>query len=1057
MSLVIQLLGSPRFTQDGDRLNLNRRKSIALLAYLAVTRQPQSREALAGLLWPEYDEATARMNLRRDLSLLRKELAGDDPLLVDRLQVEFSPAAAEVDVYQFEQLLGRAEAHHHAGGGLCPECAEWLAAAVALVEGEFMAGFTVTDCPAFDEWLFFQREQRRGEVTAILHRLVDWAGERGQFDQGIDFARRWLVFDPWHEPAHRALMRFYALTGQIAAAIRQYHLCAQVLDEELGLEPEEETEALLAAIQSKEIGPPAGPVPAGLFEVGVEAAPPARHNLPAFADAFVGRRPEIAEIHQRLVESDCRLLTLRGMGGIGKTRLAVQALTELAEGEAFGDGLFMVNLAGVESTDYLMAAVAESLGFSLTEAGDGLEQVANYLGRRELLLFLDNFEQLQSGAAMLARLLQRCPQLKLLVTSRHQLNLAGEHVLVLSGLPVSAGHQGAVHLFAERAKQFAPALDIAAQRATIEEICRLVDGMPLAIEMCAAWTQLLNCREILAEVRQGLDVLEARRADAPSRHLSIRAVFPGSFNLLSPAEQRALLTLAIFRGSFNQAAAREVAGATLGHLRALVEKSLLNAAASAAAAGPGHESGAAETRYQMHPLLRQFALERIEAAALAEGEARYAAYYAGLLGGLAGLRCAPDNDRIVSTVAAEVDNLRAIWAWLGRQVAARPGEVARLLQQMLPAWSYTYLYRTDFLEGRQILSGMWQALEEASWAAGDEDQRTTLAIVAAVLGRFCMELSQFDDVNRLCGLARPVLQPQAEAALAGRDAGARAAGAAAYVSDLLRTWARADMRRADYAAARQKLADSVRLARDDYALGMAEHGVGTLHSFLGEYDQALAHFDLALQAYDRCHQEAPKLTTIAGIGAAYGRQRYFDEAISRYEQVVPLARKLGQRVTLMAALNNLAYCLRVVGRNRRVEALFKDALALSIELGKKRWQSVINIDLGWFFVDQGETEQGAAHIRDGLRLALELDTPADVLAGIHAAARGLAQKGRFEQALVMTGYVRDAGVATAETEMYAAEFWDELTGELPAAVVERAEAALATVSLETLLGLALGE
>jgi DNA-binding SARP family transcriptional activator len=194
-------------------------------------------------LWPAFEHSAARANLRRDLSWLRRMLP-EDILLVDRLQVDLNPEAEVwVDVHSFEATITAVQQHAHPPDDLCDKCAQTLAKAVSLYEADFMAGFSLADSEQFVEWQFFQREEYRQKMVRMLRQLIGWSQEQQQFEQGIEYGRRWLALDPWHEPAHRALMTFYALTEQQAAALRQYDECVQLLEEELGIEPEPETTA----------------------------------------------------------------------------------------------------------------------------------------------------------------------------------------------------------------------------------------------------------------------------------------------------------------------------------------------------------------------------------------------------------------------------------------------------------------------------------------------------------------------------------------------------------------------------------------------------------------------------------------------------------------------------------------------------------------------------------------------------------------------------------------------------------------------------------------------
>ncbi len=326
MTLEITLLGSFQFAQSGQRLNLSRRKSIALLSYLAVTRRPHPREALVALCWPELDDSTARMNLRRDLSWLRQQFL-DEVLLADRLQVAFNPAAdVSVDVHQFEAGLAVAQSHDHPHSNLCDQCAQALMEAVDLYQGEFMAGFGLPDCAGFEEWLFFQREQRRQETAVALKQLAGWCSEQGLFDQAIAYSRRWLTLDPWHEPAHQSLMWAFALAGRRHDALRQYQSCVDILNAELGVSPDPQTTALYNEIlQGGVVGQaqlPPQTSPAGLPPIPIHV------ELETHAP-FVARQEELDMLHGRIQDtSNGRgdVILLAGDTGVGKTRLAYEAL-----------------------------------------------------------------------------------------------------------------------------------------------------------------------------------------------------------------------------------------------------------------------------------------------------------------------------------------------------------------------------------------------------------------------------------------------------------------------------------------------------------------------------------------------------------------------------------------------------------------------------------------------------------------------------------------------------------------------------------------------------------
>jgi serine/threonine protein kinase/predicted ATPase/DNA-binding SARP family transcriptional activator len=255
------LFGPPRLEREDRAVPINRRKMLALLAYLVITGQAHSRETLATLFWPDFDSSSALANLRRDLSRL-KEILGDGYLQIERDKVQVKPEANWfVDTIQFETLLHQAEEHGHYRPGneiksICEQCQSLLESAANLYTGDFMAGFTLSDSPGFDDWQFYQNERLRGQLVGVLGQLIQWRIAQGAYEEAIEHARRWLGLDTLHEPAQRLVMQLYAWIGQPSSALRQYNLLVELLDKELGVEPEPETTALYEAIRTRRVSPP---------------------------------------------------------------------------------------------------------------------------------------------------------------------------------------------------------------------------------------------------------------------------------------------------------------------------------------------------------------------------------------------------------------------------------------------------------------------------------------------------------------------------------------------------------------------------------------------------------------------------------------------------------------------------------------------------------------------------------------------------------------------------------------------------------------------------------
>ncbi|MEW6405531.1 MAG: tetratricopeptide repeat protein [Chloroflexota bacterium] len=609
MTLHILLLGSPQILQDNSPApSFISNKVPALLAYLAVTRRAHTRDKLAALLWGEMSDADAKNNLRQALTNLRKFAEAE--LIITRDTIEFV-GDEFVDSIEFDAALRSASS-------LDPEPASViLTDSLRLYTGDFLEGFHVRDAPEFEDWMLAERARLRELALQALHTLTQFHTSRGHFREAITFASRLLTFDPWREEAHRQLMLLQARTGQISAALVQYETCKKTLEKELGVEPSLETTALYERIRSARQG--------------------ARHNIPASSTEFIGREEEMGKLREHLSDPACRLITLTGLGGVGKTRLAQEAARQCMD--FFINGVWMIQLAAVESQG-LIPAIGGIFDFPFTK-GDAKKQLLNYLRQKELLLVMDNFEHLLDSSALVAEILQAAPDVKILVTSRERLDVHGEWVVELPGLALNS--MEADQLFVQSARRARAGIQFEGRESiTVSEICRLVGGLPLGIEIAAAWIRSMSVDAIREEIQKSLDFLASTRRDIPERQRSLRAVFESAWARLSEAEQKTFAALSVFRGGFTREAAEQVAG----NFSPLVDKSLVQKSAE---------------RFELHEVTRQFAEEKLRAKKKARNA--HAAYFANWASGRAQW-----NERASFLVMTrEFENVRAAWIWAGEQ------------------------------------------------------------------------------------------------------------------------------------------------------------------------------------------------------------------------------------------------------------------------------------------------------------------------------------------------------------------------------------------------------
>ena len=423
------------------------------------------------------------------------------------------------------------------------------------------------------------------------------------------------------------------------------------------------------------------------------------HNLPHQSNAFVGRAEELAQISSLLADPNCSLLTIVGAGGVGKSRLALQAAAEQIP--RFANGVFFVPLTSVGSTDLLAGAVANALEVSFSGSGDPRLQLVNYLREKQILLLMDNFEHLMDASDLLADILQSAAGVKFLVTSRERLNVREEWVLMLEGLsypddqaPCPLESYSAVQLFVQRARQVKADFSLSENSEAVKTICQQVEGIPLAIELAATWLRAMSCRQIAAQISGGLDFLNTPLRNVPERHRSMFAVFQQSWNRLTPAEQAVLMRLSVFRGGFDLEAAEQVAGASLVLLAGLADKSLIRLNAKG--------------RYDLHELLRQFAADKVQEAGEADTNAECHCDYFLTLAERAeahvfGREQIPWFDRL----EVEFDNFRKALLWSLQSGNAETG------LRLAAALGWFFSERTYWNEGLDWLERLLAATPDA--------------------------------------------------------------------------------------------------------------------------------------------------------------------------------------------------------------------------------------------------------------------------------------------------------------------------------------------------------
>lgn len=982
------LLGPPQAEGEVGPLEIKRRKVLALLIYLAVTGETQPRDTLATLFWPEADQRQARAALRRRLSELH-DILGGTWLQAERERVGLQPGFW-LDLKTFEQKLAAAQKHDHPAAEDCPTCLEHLISAAGLYRGEFLAGFTLPDCPDFDEWQFFQAEALRQQAATVLERLIHLYRVQNEPVAAIPYAQKWLSLDPLHEPAHCQLMLLYAETGRQAAALRQYQLCLERLQAELDLSPTAETTRLYEQIKAGELG-------RGLGEWGdremerwgknLSSAPPlprslaSLHNLPAQLTPLLGREQELIELAQLLNNSEIRLLTIVGPGGIGKTHLAIEAARNQLD--QFPHGVYFVSLASIETLEALVVAIAEALNFSFYREGPPQQQLIDYLRQKRLLLVLDNFEQLldlsqfppvegtNGGLEVVVELLRQASGLKVLVTSRARLKLQGEQIFPLEGLTLpqasetnyaelssqEASRYSAIRLFVQSARRLRPDFELTGEQApAVIQICRLLQGMPLGILLAATWIELFQPSEIARQIDQNLDFLAGDWRDLPERQRSLRAVFDHSWRLLAEREQDIFQQLSVFRGGFSYEAAQAVTGATLPELRGLVNKSLLRY----------DRTG----RYELHELLRQYGAEKLakQLLQISEIRDRHSSYYCAFLyqheANLKGSR----QQVALAEIEADHENAHAAWRW-----AVEQGQVKQL-RQAVDCLGLFNLWRGRFQQGEMIcriaaekliaaLPGEEHAAQIVVEAPKVDSTTQVLAKILTWQSIFNRHLGATDVAHHLLQQALSLLDSPT---VAYQDIRAEKALILLQLGRLVSV---------NHEKATEFCEQSLALYRalgDQWRMAEVLRRLGEVHRYLGHYHKARQCQEEGLTLRQMLGDSQGVAESLKGLGLVAKFQGRIEEAERLHRESLALYRRMDDQSGIASGLQLMSSVLNFGGKFTEAQSLAVEGIQFCIDLGYRGCLALSFLELTVAESHLGDYKQAQANAQKALTLFHEI-------------------------------------------------------------------------------------
>jgi predicted ATPase len=756
---------------------------------------------------------------------------------------------------------------------------------------------------------------------------------------------------------------------------------------------------------------------------GLDAVPP-HHNLPAQLTPFVGRAALLAEIEQRLSDPSCRLLTLVGPGGSGKTRLALEAAARRLDD--YEHGVFLVSLAPLDATREIVPAIAQALGFAFHGEGEPKEQLLRYLQEKNLLLLLDNAEHLPDVGAIATDILQAASQATVLVTSRAGLHVQGEHRLPVEGMEVPEqksdlgeksdvwqtsdflDRYSAIRLFLDGARRRQSNFALNAENAVdMVRICQLVEGMPLGILLAAAWVALVAPGEIADEIERGLDFLESDRQNVPARQRSLRATFNYSWSLLAEREREVFAALSVFRGGFTREAAQKVTGVSLRSLMALADKSLIHRL-------PGG-------RFEVHELMRQYAVEKLATATEAEQQVRdrHTAHYAAALQAWGKALQGTGQLDALTEIEADLDNARVAWEW-----AVAQGQV-QALDWAMDGLCRFYEWRGRYEEGDEACRAAIEALDTPTSAASSSSAAARSRVEAKAIawrGTFSRALRRLEQAKTLLkeSLARLEIL-----ALASRDVRQEKAFALWQMGYTLCDLGDVEARRRY-----EQCLTLYRALGDRWGTATALYHLGDLLTSLGAVDEAepLVRESLAIQQDLGDQKGATSSRRVLGYIAQWIGQLEESERLTR--ESVSAFHAMGDRAHAAEALINWGYALTFLGKLAEAHTRFEESVAIYRDLGfSGSASSLALVALSETEMYLGHYDQASERVQEALTLAqrngyyvgvsralLVLGSLAYIKADYDRAKRIFEQE-RFATDEVVSHYIALTGLGSTEHKL----------------------------------------
>ena len=1066
-------------SMEADRPH--RRDTLAGLLWTEWPNRQARRNLRKSLYW-----------LRQTLDNHRAGIS-DELLTITRQTVQLNEGTFSLDVAYFLRLLMESDSHTHQSLGQCPVCLDRLTKAVGLYKGEFLTGFSLADAHSFEEWLLVKRERLQQQVLNTLSSLTAAYEQQQNYEQVQEYAARQLVLEPWREEAHRQLMRALALNGQRNEALAQYGTCRRVLEEELNVEPTSETTILYEQIRSgvfkrqiKNLGqetkavsrssnfdqaqtnghdvsallqptkeyqssfaqakPEHGslsssPQPSTQSNRGslssraterqsalqTQAAP--LHHFSVQFTPFVGRQTELAQSIDYLMNPACRLLTLCGPGGMGKTRLSIEVGKQIAPRLPSYSGIYFISLAEVDSPELVISALVNCLGIPLKGVISAKAQLISYLQNKRILLVMDNFEHLVNGADLLVEILGAAPDVKMLVSSREPLNIRAEWRLILDGLAYPEGENtgryrkgllssnpsdreksfdlissySAIQLFVQAAARIKPDFSpTEKEQAAIVRICQLIGGTPLAIEIAAAWIRMYECEAIADEIARNLDLMITPLRDMPSRHRSMRAVFDHSWRLLTPIERQALAQISVFRGGFSMKAALAITDASPLDFAALLDKSLLRRTLGG--------------RLEIHELLRQFSAEQLGDKTDQIRE-RHSTHYISFLQERTASLQGGKQQKAVTEIDQELKNCGVAWDYAISQ------QNITTIGKGLEGLFHFYDIRSRFQEGELIFR------EAARYLRVNQKEKDSVMVKAKLEARqgwFTFHLGrtkQSEDLLQSSLTSLRALQTEDEILFNLNYLGALARHSGQY------------KRTERYLS---EALDIAQVVDNKLSASIALNILGQVASLQGQHEKARELCRQSLQMKRLIGDRWGMTFSLTYLGRVELMLGEYQEAKELFQESMTISEIFGDRRGIAFSLFNLGNVAKAQGKAHYLEAqrLYQESLYLYNEIGNRQEASLTLIKLGEVACELDALHDAKFNFRNALATALEINSTSSMLAGLLGIATLHACLKTTSLALPILTFIQKCPDATLTQKTQAKTLHTQLMKDLTAEIKE---------------------